>query len=135
MGVAEAVADYPLGDTFPHEANYDLVNGVSFTKGCYVGQEVVARMQNKTVVRKRVVPVSSPAPLATGGEVKVGEAVIGTVGSASGNAGLAMVRLDRVAEALEKEQPLTVNGTPIVVDTQAVERYLASMAEKQANLP
>ena len=67
--------------------NFDLLHGVSFTKGCFVGQEVVARMQNKTVVRKRVVRSSGAAPLASGAEVKAGEAAIGKVGSMAGRPG------------------------------------------------
>src|SRR5690606_15396591 len=47
QGVPEAARDYALGDTFPHEADFDMQAGVSFTKGCFVGQEVVARMQHK----------------------------------------------------------------------------------------
>ena len=48
LGVPEGGKDYAFGDAYPHEAIFDLLHGVSFTKGCYVGQEVVARMQNKT---------------------------------------------------------------------------------------
>lgn len=128
-GVAEAGHDYALSDAYPHEANFDLTNGVSFTKGCYVGQEVVSRMQNKTVVRKRVVPVSG-ADLETGAEVKVGDGTIGTVGTSAGGRALALVRLDRIAEALEKRQQITVSGRPIVVDASAVERYRTSVKNK-----
>ena len=47
LGVPEGGKDYVLGDTFPHEADMDQLNGVSFSKGCFVGQEVVSRMQNR----------------------------------------------------------------------------------------
>ena len=57
LGVPEGGKDYALGDTFPHEALFDQLNGVSFEKGCYVGQEVVSRMQHRGTARKRVVPV------------------------------------------------------------------------------
>jgi folate-binding protein YgfZ len=127
--VAEAGFDYALGDAYPHEANFDLTNGVSFTKGCYVGQEVVSRMQNKTVVRKRVVRVSG-AELETGAEIKVGDAAIGTVGTSAGGRALALVRLDRVAEALEKSQPIIANGNVVTIDPAAVERYKTSVANK-----
>jgi folate-binding protein YgfZ len=43
LGVPEGGRDYDFGDTFPHEALFDQLNGVDFTKGCYVGQEVVSR--------------------------------------------------------------------------------------------
>ncbi len=128
-GVAEAGFDYALGDAYPHEANFDLTNGVSFTKGCYVGQEVVSRMQNKTVVRKRVVRVSGAA-LEAGGDLKVGDAVIGAIGTSVGGRALALVRLDRVAEALEKAQPIISTGTAVTIDPAAVERYKTSVANK-----
>jgi folate-binding protein YgfZ len=129
LGVPEEGRDYPLGETFPHEADFDLFNGVSFTKGCFVGQEVVSRMQNKTVVRKRVVRISGSG-LVTGAEIKHGEGVIGMVGSVAGNAALAMVRLDRAVEAASKGESLLSNGAPIVVDAAALARYRDSVANK-----
>lgn len=129
-GVAEAPVDYALGDTFPHEANFDLCNGVSFTKGCFIGQEVVARMQNKTVVRKRVVRVSAAAPLTSGAEVCVGAAVIGRVGSVAGHAGLALLRLDRVAEALDKGEAIHAGEQAIDVDAAAVAAYRHAAANR-----
>ena len=74
LGVPEGGKDYDFGDAYPHEADFDLFNGVSFTKGCYVGQEVVARMQNKTVVRKRVVKITGRQPLTRGTDILLGEA-------------------------------------------------------------
>lgn len=133
LGVAEAGSDYPLGDTFPHEANYDLMGSASFRKGCYVGQEVVSRMQHKTVVRKRVVRIAGGF-LATGGEVRAGEAVIGTIGTVADGQALALLRIDRVAEALDKGQPLTAGGVAIEVDPEAVQRYRRSVAEKPHGL-
>lgn len=133
LGVAEAPFDYALGDTFPHEANFDLVDGVSFSKGCYIGQEVVSRMQNRSVVRKRVVRVIGQTPLTSGTEVTVGEAVIGRVGSVAGNAALAMLRLDRVVEALAKNLPITSNHAAIVADAVALSRYRQSVADRPVN--
>jgi tRNA-modifying protein YgfZ len=132
LGIAEGGRDYPLGDTFPHEANYDRDAGVSFTKGCFVGQEVVARMQNKTVVRKRVAVISGSAPLTTGAEVSIGgTAAIGTIGSVDGARGLALLRIDRAAEAADKGQTLiTADGTVVTVDPAALDRYRASAAAR-----
>ena len=115
LGVPEAGRDYPLADTFPHEADFDLLNGASFTKGCFVGQEVVSRMQNRATVRKRVVPIRGDAPLTTGTDITAGAAVIGTVGSVAGTDALAMLRLDRVAEAKSKGEPLRAGGIPITL--------------------
>lgn len=130
LGVPEGGRDYALGDTFPHEANYDRLHGVSFTKGCFVGQEVVARMQNKTVVRKRVTLVTGTEPLTTGAEIRVGAAVIGTVGSVAGPHGLALLRLDRAVEAADKGEPLVAGGATIIVDAAALDHYRASVAAR-----
>jgi len=115
LGVPEAGKDYALGDAFPHEADMDRLNGVSFSKGCFVGQEVVSRMQHRAHVRKRVVPVEAvgPGELRPGAEIAVGAAAIGKVGSASGRRALAMLRLDRAAEAKAKAEPLTTDGIEI----------------------
>lgn len=130
LGVPEAGLDYKLGDAFPHDADFDLLKGVSFTKGCFVGQEVVARMQNKTVVRKRVTRIEAPGPLVNGAEIKVGEGVIGTIGSVAGNVALAMLRLDRVAEALDKGQPIVAGGSAISVDAASVAAYREAVANR-----
>jgi len=113
LGVPEAGKDYPIGDTFPHEAGLDALNGVSFAKGCFIGQEVVARMRHKGTVRKRVVPVEAEAPLRSGAPIMVGEAAIGSIGSVAGARGLALVRLDRAAEASAKGQDLLADGIRI----------------------
>ena len=115
LGVPEGGKDYAFGDTFPHEADLDQLGGVSFAKGCFVGQEVVSRMQNRASIRKRVVPVTGEAPLTPGAEVKAGEAVIGSVGSVAGTQALALVRLDRAAEAKAKGEALTVGGVAITL--------------------
>jgi len=113
LGVPEGDKDYPLGDTFPHEADFDLLNGVSFSKGCFVGQEVVSRMHNRASVRKRVVPIEADAPLTAGALISAGKAVIGTIGSVAGRQGLAMLRLDRAAEAKAKGEALAAAGVVI----------------------
>ena len=115
LGVPEGGKDYPLGDTFPHEADFDLLNGVSFSKGCFVGQEVVSRMHNRASVRKRVVPIEADVPLTAGAAISAGKAVIGTIGSVAGRRGLAMLRLDRAAEARASGEALTASGVVIHV--------------------
>jgi folate-binding protein YgfZ len=131
-GVPEAGRDYILGDTFPHEANFDRLAGVSFAKGCFVGQEVVARMQHKTVVRKRIVHVTAEAPLSEGADISAGSAVIGRIGSVDGRNALAMLRVDRALEARTKNLPLTSQGTPLVADPAALDSYAAA-AEARAS--
>jgi hypothetical protein len=134
LGVPEAGRDYPLGDAFPHEADFDLLAGVSFTKGCFVGQEVVARMQHKSVVRKRVVRVEGDG-MTPGADVLLGDVPIGRIGSVAGARGLALIRLDRVAEGEDAGTPITAGGRSVTVDPEAVARYRASAAEKAAGQP
>jgi folate-binding protein YgfZ len=113
LGVPEGGKDYALGDTFPHEANFDLLAGVSFTKGCFVGQEVVSRMQHRGLARKRIVIVEADAALVSGSEVTAGTSKIGSIGSVAGNRALALVRLDRAQEAAGKGETLAASGTPL----------------------
>jgi tRNA-modifying protein YgfZ len=115
LGVPEGGRDYAFGDTFPHEANLDLLNGISFTKGCFVGQEVVSRMQHRGGARKRVVIVEADAPLVPGAEIVAGAATIGTVGSVAGQRALALVRLDRAEEAKAKGEPLAAAGVALSI--------------------
>jgi tRNA-modifying protein YgfZ len=129
LGIAEGGRDYPLGDTFPHEANWDRMHGVSFTKGCYVGQEVVARMQNKAVVRKRVVRISGER-LTMGADILHGAGVIGRIGTVAGEQALAMLRLDRAVEAADKNEPLLAHGAAIAVDETALADYRRAIADR-----
>jgi len=122
-GVPEGGRDYAFGDTFPHDALFDQMDGVSFQKGCYVGQEVVSRVQHRSTARKRVVPLDGSEPLQPGAEVKAGEAVIGSVGSVAGHRGLALLRIDRVGEALDKGHPITAGGVPVTVNLPSWARF------------
>ena len=117
LGVPEAGKDYALGDTFPHEADMDQLGGVSFSKGCFVGQEVVSRMQHRAHVRKRVmsIDVVGAGILQSGSEVLAGAAAIGKVGSVAGRQALALLRLDRAAEAKAKDDPLTADSVAIAL--------------------
>ncbi len=85
QGVPEGGRDYAFGEAFPHEALFDQLNGVDFAKGCYVGQEVVSRMEHRGTARKRIVPVEGDAPLpASGTSIEADGVPIGTLGSVSG---------------------------------------------------
>ncbi len=132
IGMPEGGRDYVLGDTFPHEALFDQIGGVNFDKGCYVGQEVVSRMQHRSTARKRVVPIEGASDIPAGAEVKVGEAVIGSVGSSNGTRALALVRLDRVGEAIGKGQPVTAGDIEITVKLPDWVRFTIPMKEDAA---
>lgn len=120
LGVPEGGRDFVFGDTFPHEALLDQLNGVSFTKGCFVGQEVVSRMQHRTTVRKRVVTVAADEALPSAPlPVLAGTAEIGRLGSVAGTRGLALVRIDRVAEARRDGVPVTIGGVAVRAEVPA----------------
>ena len=113
-GVPRGGLDFMYSDAFPHEANMDRLHGVDFDKGCYVGQEVVSRMQHRGTARTRIVRVIlddfSPE---TGVAVLAGDKSVGTMGSTAGGQGLALLRTDRVADALAAGMKLTAGGLAI----------------------
>ncbi|MBG0802581.1 folate-binding protein YgfZ [Methylocystis sp. H4A] len=113
-GVPQGGVDFAYGAAFPHEANMDLLAGVDFTKGCYIGQEVVSRTKHRNLARKRVTPyhVEGEAP-APGTKVMAGEIEIGVAGSHSGDRGLALIRLDRLADAMAAGTVLTAGGASL----------------------
>jgi folate-binding protein YgfZ len=113
-GVPRGGLDFMYGDAFPHETNMDRLHGVDFDKGCYVGQEVVSRMQHRGTARTRTIRVildgPSPEP---GAAVLAGEKPVGTMGSTAGQNGLALLRVDRAADALAAGIPLTSGGLSV----------------------
>jgi folate-binding protein YgfZ len=114
LGVPRGGLDFMYSDAFPHETNMDRLHGVDFDKGCYVGQEVVSRMQHRGTARTRSVKVlldgPSPEPGAT---ILAGDKPVGTIGSSAHGKGIALVRIDRVADALDAGQPLTAGGLAV----------------------
>lgn len=116
LGVPRGGADFIYGDAFPHESNMDRLHGVDFDKGCYVGQEVVSRMQHRGTARTRIVRliVNGPAP-EVGVTIAAGEKSLGVMGSSLDGRGLAMIRTDRTADALDAGQPLVAGGIPVAL--------------------
>jgi folate-binding protein YgfZ len=113
-GISISGHDYALQDAFPHDVLFDQTSGLSFRKGCYVGQEVVSRMQHRGTARRRVAIVSCEAALpASGTEIIAGSKPIGTLGSVAGNKGLAIVRIDRVGDALARGVPLSAGDVTV----------------------
>ncbi|QWG19743.1 folate-binding protein [Bradyrhizobium sediminis] len=110
-GVPRGGLDFMYGDAFPHETNMDRLHGVDFDKGCYVGQEVVSRMQHRGSIRTRIVRIvlegPSPEP---GTPVLAGDKPVGAIGSTAGANGLALIRIDRAADALAAGTALTSGG-------------------------
>jgi folate-binding protein YgfZ len=114
LGVPRGGADFIYGNAFPHEADMDQLAGVDFDKGCYVGQEVVSRVQHRGSARSRVVPIAYDdyAP-SSGLPVVAGDKEIGMLGATANGRGLALLRLDRVADAQAAGVPLTAGGIAI----------------------
>jgi folate-binding protein YgfZ len=119
-GVAESGEDYALNDAFPHDVLLDQLGGVGFGKGCYVGQEVVSRMQHRGTARRRVLIVTAAADLPVPGtEIVAAGRTLGTLGSVSGASGLAILRIDRVKDALDAGVAITADGVPVGVEIPA----------------
>ena len=116
VGAPKGGLDFAYADAFPHDANFDLLHGVDFDKGCYVGQEVVSRMKHRGTARKRVarVKLAGPAP-APGTPVMDGELAVGALGSSSGREALALLRLDRAEEARAAGRPLSAGGVTLAL--------------------
>jgi hypothetical protein len=117
LGVPDGGRDFLYGDAFPHEAVMDQLSGVDFDKGCYVGQEVVSRMQHRGTARTRMVPLRYPEGFAAepGSDVVAGPKTLGRTATGSGEIGLAMLRLDRLGDALAEGQPVLAGGMPVEV--------------------
>ncbi len=113
-GVPRGGVDFSYGDAFPHETNMDRFHGVDFDKGCYVGQEVVSRMQHRGTARTRTVRVAfdGAAPQA-GAPILAGDRQVGTMGSSAQGEGLATMRIDKVSDALDAGTPLIAGDVAI----------------------
>ena len=116
VGAPKGGLDFAYADAFPHDANFDLLHGVDFDKGCYVGQEVVSRMKHRGTARKRIarVKLSGPAP-APGTPVMDRELAVGALGSSSGREALALLRLDRAEEAMAAGRTLSAGGVGLAL--------------------
>ncbi|TPN76130.1 folate-binding protein YgfZ [Mesorhizobium sp. CU2] len=123
-GIAESGSDYQHGDAFPHDVLLDETGGVGFKKGCYIGQEVVSRMQHRGTARRRVLIVSADGPLpAPGTELTVAGRPVGTLGSVNGRTGLAIARIDRVKAALDAGEAILANGVPVTLAIPAWAKF------------
>ena len=112
LGVPESQWDFETAKVFPADTNMDMLNGVNFSKGCFVGQEVVSRMKRMTTVKKRMRGIILEGAAKAGDRILSSERVIGDVLSTHGKMGMAMMRLDRLRDA---EQRLTLNGDSVTV--------------------
>jgi tRNA-modifying protein YgfZ len=98
LGLGDSVLDIGSGEMFVPEANLDLLGAVSFSKGCYVGQEVVSRTHHRGIARNRMLPVRLAGEAVRGTDIVSGEHRIGEMLSSHGTLGLALINLQRLAE-------------------------------------
>ena len=111
QGVPDPAADAVPDKTYPIEANFDLLNGIDFAKGCFVGQETTSRMKRRGVIKNRMVAISFEGPAPDfGAEILAGDLRAGEVLSGAEGRAMALVRLDRIAGG-----DLTVDGRPVRV--------------------
>ncbi len=116
LGVPESGRDFAFDDAFPHEADMDQLAGIDFRKGCYIGQEIVSRMQHRGTARTRLVPVRILGSAEPGAEVTAGGKPLGTLGSVDGERGIAMIRIDRADDALAAGEPITAGTATLIVE-------------------
>lgn len=113
VGVPDPTADAPQDKTYPIEADFDLLNGIDFQKGCFVGQETTSRMKRRGVIKNRMMPLDFDGPPpAFGaevlkGELRAGEVLSGRQRSDGGGSAMALLRIDRI------DGDLTVEGRPV----------------------
>ena len=104
LGVPDPTHDAPQDKTYPIEANFDLLNGIDFQKGCFVGQETTSRMKRRGAIKNRMMPLTFDGPPPPfGAEVLKGELRAGEVLSGHEGAAMALLRLDRLDDALTVE--------------------------------
>ncbi|WP_337266463.1 CAF17-like 4Fe-4S cluster assembly/insertion protein YgfZ [Oryzifoliimicrobium ureilyticus] len=119
-GIVRSGADYALQDAFPHDVMMDLNGGVSFSKGCYVGQEVVSRMKHRSTARRRVVIVSALSTLPVAGTpITANAKPIGVIGSVVDTEGLSVARIDRAGEAMAAGIPLMAGDLEVRLELPA----------------
>ena len=110
LGVADPVKDSAEND-YPIEANLDLLHGIDFKKGCFVGQETTSRMHRRGLVKTRMAPIRFEGPpLAFGASILSGDLRAGEVRGAQDGRAMALLRIDRTGGAL------TCEGRQVVLD-------------------
>ena len=115
LGIAEGPSELPSGDITPLEANADYMHGVSFSKGCYIGQELTARVHHTGVVRKRYMPIhlSEPPSVPLPPETNIINSKGRAMGRLRAHAGGHGIALLRIAQCLADPDGLTISGIKV----------------------
>ena len=101
LGVPESGIELISDATYILEVGFEALDGVDFRKGCYVGQEVTARMKHKTELRKGLARVAVDGYAPVGTEIEAGGKPVGTLYTQAGGQGLAYLRFDRATGPMQ----------------------------------
>lgn len=119
LGVPDSHWDFESGQLFPLDASMDLLRGLDYQKGCFIGQEVVSRMHRMSQVKKRLRAIILPSPsdherppIKAGDDILCGERVVGHIHHRHHNMAIGLVRLDRLATC---ETTPTINAAHIEI--------------------
>ena len=114
LAIPEGGVDFGLGEAFPYDAAMDALNGIAFAKGCYIGQEVVSRMQHRSTARRRIVALGADGQLPeAGADITIDGRLIGHLGSSIGERGIGLVRLDRLRKAIDAGTTILAGDMPV----------------------
>lgn len=126
FGVPEQGPDFAIDTTFPHDIGMDILDGIDFVKGCYVGQEVVSRMKHRGTARRRPVIISGVNPgAAAGSDIVASDRSAGALGQVVDGRAVAVLRLDRITDVTA----VTVDGRPVTVELPNWATYAFGEAE------
>ncbi len=110
LGLPDGSRDMEADKSVLLEAGFDELGGISWTKGCYMGQELTARTKYRGLLKRRLVPVSAETLLPAPGATVTRDGVeVGTLRSTNGALGLALIRLDALDAALACGAPIAVH--------------------------
>ncbi len=114
LGVPDGSRDLMVEKSTLLESNYDTLNAISWDKGCYLGQELTARMRYRGLVKKRLMPVAVDGPLPPPGTpITLDGREVGEMRSGNGDLGIALLRLDAVENLAGSDAAMTAGGTVI----------------------
>jgi folate-binding protein YgfZ len=114
LTVPEGGVDFALSEAFPYDAAMDALNGIAFAKGCYIGQEVVSRMQHRGTARRRIVALAADGQLpGPGADITIDGRPIGRLGSSIDRHGIGLVRLDRLGAGIAAGAAVMAGDIPV----------------------
>ena len=116
IGVPQFGDDFSGEEVFLLDVNYDVLNGVDYKKGCFVGQEVTSRMKRKGEIRKRTLKITTPIDdLTHGADILAGGKTLGTILAAANRNALAIIRIDRFEKTIAQGAAPSVNDQEVTI--------------------